>query len=124
MRAERDALLAELGVVRQHENIANDQLSQFENQNKIKHVHNASIVSHALDFEAMLNSSVALNNINNMFPDDLSDLERGNQDRRQIIQWHLSEISRAKEQVDEALRQKASQQDAVDRLEAVLKEKN
>ena len=78
MRAERDALLAELGVVRQHENIANDQLSQFENQNKIKHMQNASIASHAFDFEAMLNSSVALNNINNMFPDDLSDLERGN----------------------------------------------
>ena len=41
-------------------------------------MHNASIVSHALDFEAMLNSSVALNNINNMFPDDLTNLDRGN----------------------------------------------
>lgn len=47
--------------------------------------------------------------LNSIFPDDLANLERGNQDRRQIIQWHLSEIAKAKEQVDEALRQKTSQ---------------
>ena len=40
IRAERDALLAELGVVKRHENMANEQINQFENQNKINHMHN------------------------------------------------------------------------------------
>ena len=52
IRAERDALLAELSAVRQHENVANDKISQFENKTRINHVHNTSIVSHVLDFDA------------------------------------------------------------------------
>ena len=44
--------MAELGVVRQHENVANDQISQLENQHKINHMHNTSVVSHALYFDA------------------------------------------------------------------------
>ena len=49
---------------------------------------------------------------------------RMSDDRMQIIQWHLSQIESAKEQVDEASRQLETSKANVERLEEQLNHKD
>ena len=95
IRAERDALLAELSTARQGENYANDQISQLEQEQKVSPGHNYSVsaISHAIDADQPSISLAAPH----FTVEDMAQLERGNSDRYQLIQWHLNEIAAAKE---------------------------
>ena len=52
------------------------------------------------------------------------DTSKMTDDRAQIVQWHMSQIQIAKEQVDEAQRQFQASKEATERLEKLLRHKD
>ena len=105
---ERELLRQELAQAQAHEQKINDQILLIEQERKVSQLHNMSIMSHlSIDPAAMAQASILLSPNNNL---DMSAYGGGaidpspriSDDRMQIVQWHLSQIESAKEQVEEA----------------------
>ena len=136
---EKGKLQEELARMQQNEQKVNDKILLVEQERKVSQMHNMSIMSHlSVDPAALAQASMIqhnqnltpIHNINQSqiessflaaaagltTPKQQAKPLAGNDDRMQIVQWHLSQIESAKEQMAETQRQNDRHQKEIESL--------
>ena len=103
---DKEQLLAELAATQANEARVNEQIMQVEQERKVSQMHNMSIMSHlSIDPAAIAQASMLQHHLDiSHYASALGETTKINDDRQQIVQWHLNQIAAAKEEVEEAQR--------------------